>query len=116
LPSDAGARRPEPEDGRRRFPRFRGENLQRNRELVRALEEIAQEKGVSTAQLAIAWVLSRGSDIVPLIGARKRERLEEALAALDLILTEEDLVRIEQAVPPEQASGALPRSPDGCFR
>jgi aryl-alcohol dehydrogenase-like predicted oxidoreductase len=70
LLSDAGARRPEPEDGRRRFPRFQGENLQRNRELVRALEEIAQEKGVSTAQLAIAWVLSRGSDSVPLIGAR----------------------------------------------
>jgi aryl-alcohol dehydrogenase-like predicted oxidoreductase len=70
LLSHAGARRPEPEDGRRRFPRFQGENLQRNRELVRALEEIAQEKGVSTAQLAIAWVLSRGSDSVPLIGAR----------------------------------------------
>jgi aryl-alcohol dehydrogenase-like predicted oxidoreductase len=104
LLSDTGARRPE--DGRNRFPRFQEENLQRNQELVRALEKIAQEKGVTTVQLAIAWVLSRGSDIVPLIGARKREQLQEALAALDITLTEDDVVRMEQAVPAERVAGA----------
>lgn len=106
LLSGTGARTPAPEDSRSRFPRFQEENLHRNRELVRALEEIAQEKGVTTAQLAIAWVLSRGRDILPLIGARTRERLEEALAALDTGLTEDDLVRMEQAVSPEQVAGA----------
>ena len=106
LISDTGVRTPAPKDGRSRFPRFQEENLHRNQELVRALEKLAQEKGVTTAQLAIAWVLSRGSDIVPLIGARKRDRLEEALAALDIALTEYDLVGMEQAMPPEQVAGA----------
>ena len=92
-------------DGRTRFPRFQEENLRRNRELVRALEVIAKEKGVTTAQLAIAWVLHRGDDIIPLIGARNSERLEESLAALDLTLTDEELARIERAVPAEQVAG-----------
>jgi aryl-alcohol dehydrogenase-like predicted oxidoreductase len=93
-------------DGRtRRFPRFQEENLRRNRELVRALEVIAKEKGATTAQLAIAWVLYRGDDIIPLIGARNRQRLQEALSALDLTLTEEELARIERAVPAERVAG-----------
>jgi aryl-alcohol dehydrogenase-like predicted oxidoreductase len=93
-------------DGRtRRFPRFQEENLRRNRELVRALEVIAKEKGATTAQLAIAWVLNRGDDIIPLIGARNRQRLQEALSALDLTLTEEELARIERAVPAERVAG-----------
>jgi aryl-alcohol dehydrogenase-like predicted oxidoreductase len=92
-------------DGRARFPRFQEENLRRNRELVRALEVIAKEKGVTTAQLAIAWVLYRGDDIIPLIGARTRQRLQESLSALDLILTEEELARIERTVPGERVAG-----------
>jgi aryl-alcohol dehydrogenase-like predicted oxidoreductase len=93
-------------DGRARFPRFQGENLGRNRELVRALGKIAEAKGATTAQLAIAWVLSRGGDVIPLIGARSRQRLREALSALELALTEEDLARVERAVPAEEVAGA----------
>ena len=92
-------------DGRTRFPRFQEKNLRRNRELVRALEVIAKEKGATPAQLAIAWVLYRGDDIIPLIGARNRQRLQESLSALDLTLTEEELARIERAVPAERVTG-----------
>src|SRR5215204_2073374 len=92
-------------DGRTRFPRFQEENLRRNRELVRALEVIAKEKGATTAQLATAWVLYRGDDIIPLIGARNRQRLEESLSTLDLTLTQEELTAIERAVPAEQVAG-----------
>jgi aryl-alcohol dehydrogenase-like predicted oxidoreductase len=93
------------QDGRPRFPRFQEKNLRRNRELVRALEVIAKEKGSTTAQLAIAWVLYRGDNIIPLIGARNRQRLQESLSALDLTLTEEELARIERAVPAERVAG-----------
>jgi aryl-alcohol dehydrogenase-like predicted oxidoreductase len=93
------------QDGRTRFPRFQEKNLRRNRELVRALEVIAKEKGATTAQLAIAWVLYRGDDIIPLIGARNRQRLQESVSALDLTLTGEELARIERAVPAEQVAG-----------
>ena len=105
LLSSTGIQPPGPRDGRTRFPRFQEENLRRNRELVRALEVIAKEKGVTTAQLAIAWVLSRGGDTIPLIGARNRERLQESLSALDLTLTGEELARIEQAIPAERVAG-----------
>jgi aryl-alcohol dehydrogenase-like predicted oxidoreductase len=88
-----------------RFPRFQGENLQRNLGLVAALEEVAAGRGVTTAQLAIAWVLSRGTDIVPLIGTKRRDRLAEALAALDLTLSPDDLAVIEAAVPSSQVAG-----------
>jgi len=80
-------------------PRFQGENFAKNLKLVDALARIAEEKGATVAQLAIAWVLAQGEDIVPLIGARTRSRLDEALGALDLRLTPEDLSRIEAAVP-----------------
>ncbi|MBQ0830683.1 aldo/keto reductase [Streptomyces tagetis] len=92
-------------DFRAHAPRFQGENLQRNLDLVDALREIAEGKGVTVAQTAIAWVLSRGEDIVPLIGARTRERLAEALGALDVTLDEADLAAIERAVPPGAAAG-----------
>ncbi|GHO77119.1 aldo/keto reductase [Ktedonobacter sp. SOSP1-85] len=87
-------------------PRFMGENLDHNLALVEALRSIAEVRGVTVAQIAIAWVLSRGSDIVPLIGARRRERLTEALGALDLQLTTEDLAQIERAVPAGAAAGS----------
>ena len=86
-------------------PRFRGENLDRNLALVEALRGIADAKGASVAQVAIAWVLSRGDDIVPLVGARRRARLHEALGARVLELTAEDLTRVEDAVPAGAAAG-----------
>ncbi|HVR96273.1 MAG TPA: aldo/keto reductase [Thermoanaerobaculia bacterium] len=92
-------------DFRSYSPRFQGENLESNLALVEALRSVAEERGVTVAQAAIGWVLSRGEDIVPLIGARRRDRLAEALAAFDLSLTAEDLGRIEQAVPPGAAAG-----------
>jgi aryl-alcohol dehydrogenase-like predicted oxidoreductase len=92
-------------DFRNFIPRFRGENLDHNLALVEALRVLAGEKNATVAQIAIAWVLSRGSDIVPLIGARRRERLNESLRALDLTLTPDDLARIEQAVPAGAVAG-----------
>jgi aryl-alcohol dehydrogenase-like predicted oxidoreductase len=93
-------------DFRSRAPRFQGENLRHNLALVEQLGAIAQAKGASVAQVAIAWVLARGEDIVPLIGARTCERLDEALGALELTLTEDDLASIEAAVPADAAAGA----------
>ncbi|MBC7769374.1 MAG: aldo/keto reductase [Phycisphaerales bacterium] len=87
-------------------PRFQGENLNKNLALVAALKTIATEKDATVAQLAIAWVAAQGDDIVPLVGARKRERLHEALKALDLTLSPEDLARIAAAAPPEAVAGA----------
>ena len=92
-------------DFRAHLPRFSGENLRRNLELVERLRGIADRKGATVAQLAIAWVLSRGEDIVPLVGARRRERLAESLGAADLILSGEDLAEIEAAVPADAAAG-----------
>src|SRR5262245_2652386 len=94
-----------PTDFRSRSPRFSRENIDRNLDLADALREVADAKGATVAQAAIAWVLSRGDDIVPLIGARRRDRLDEALAALDLELTAGDLEAIERAVPADAAAG-----------
>jgi len=105
LLSTASAREIGPDNPRARFPRFRAENLGRNLDLLAALEKIAQEHRVSTAQLAIAWVLSRGTDIVPLIGTKRRDRLAEALGALDLRLSPGDLAALEAAIPPDQVAG-----------
>ncbi|MEU9114299.1 aldo/keto reductase [Streptomyces sp. NPDC048483] len=92
-------------DFRGMSPRFQGENLSRNLDLVDALRKIAEQKGVSVAQTAIAWVLSRGEDIVPLVGARRRDRLTEALGALDITLEADDLAAIESAIPAGAAAG-----------
>jgi aryl-alcohol dehydrogenase-like predicted oxidoreductase len=92
-------------DFRGMSPRFSGENLQHNLTLVEALREIAADKGVSVAQIAIAWVLAQGEDIVPLVGARTRERLAESLGALEVTLDAEDLAAIERAVPAGSAAG-----------
>ncbi|MDX3802519.1 aldo/keto reductase [Streptomyces sp. AK04-3B] len=93
------------DDFRAHSPRFQGDNLQHNLNLVEALRKIAEEKGVSVAQIAIAWVLAQGEDIVPLIGARTRERLAESLGALDVVLEAGDLAAIEEAVPAGAAAG-----------
>lgn len=92
-------------DFRGSLPRFSGDNLTRNLALVDALREVAGAHGVSVAQLAIAWVLSRGEDVVPLIGARRRDRLDESLAALTLDLGPDDLAALESAVPAHAAAG-----------
>ncbi len=92
-------------DFRSFLPRFTGQNLASNLALVEALRVLAAEKSATVAQLAIGWVLSQGKEIVPLIGARRRERLTEALGALDLELTSADLERIERAVPKAAAAG-----------
>ncbi|MEU3937515.1 aldo/keto reductase [Streptomyces sp. NPDC029044] len=94
-----------PGDFRAMSPRFQGDNLRHNLNLVEALRKIAEQKGVSVAQIAIAWVLSRGEDIVPLVGARRRDRLTEALGALDVTLEPADLAAIEEAVPAGAAAG-----------
>jgi len=86
-------------------PRFAAENLDRNLGLVEVLRGIANEKGVTVAQLAIAWVLSRGEDIVPVLGSRRREQLNEALSALEVTLDPSELARIAQAVPSGAAAG-----------
>ena len=105
LLSTASAREIGPGDPRSRFPRFQGENLQRNLDLLTGLEDIAGRPGVTTAQLASAWVRSRGSDIVPLLGTKRRDRLAEALGAVDLELTPGDLAALEAAVPRDQVAG-----------
>jgi aryl-alcohol dehydrogenase-like predicted oxidoreductase len=92
-------------DPRARFPRFRGENHARNLELLAALETIAAAREVTAAQLAIAWVASRGDDIIPLIGTKRRDRLDEALRALDLTLSTDELAAIEAAVPADAVAG-----------
>ncbi len=94
-----------PRDFRAAAPRFAGENLERNLALVETLRGLAEAKDATVAQLALAWALTRGDDIVPLVGARSRERLDEALGAIDLDLTPDDLVRIAETVPVGAAAG-----------
>jgi aryl-alcohol dehydrogenase-like predicted oxidoreductase len=101
----SASRELEASDFRAHSPRFQGENLEHNLALVEALRGIADDQGATVAQVAIAWVLSRGDDIVPLIGARRRERLHEALGALEVDLGAEDLERIEQTIPADAAAG-----------
>ncbi len=92
-------------------PRFRGANLDHNLALVEALHSLAEAKGVAVSQIAIAWVLTRGQHVVPLIGARRRDRLSESLKALDLTLTADDLAQIERAIPVGAAVGERYPSP-----
>ncbi len=95
-----------PADDYRRFsPRFQGENFQRNLDLVRKVEEIAKEKGCLPSQLALAWVLAQGNDVVPIPGTKQRVYLEQNVAALDVTLTPDDLRRIEEVFPAGAASG-----------
>jgi aryl-alcohol dehydrogenase-like predicted oxidoreductase len=88
-----------PEDFRSKHPRFQGENFERNLELVRRLEQIASEKGCKASQLALAWVLAQGEDIVPIPGTTRRAHLEENIAALQLKLSPQDLARINEVAP-----------------
>jgi aryl-alcohol dehydrogenase-like predicted oxidoreductase len=89
-------------DFRRHGPRFTGDALEHNRRLVAKVEELAAEKGCTSGQLALAWVLAQGDDIVPIPGTKRRSYLEENLAALDVTLTPEDLARIDAEIPAAQ--------------
>jgi aryl-alcohol dehydrogenase-like predicted oxidoreductase len=95
----------DPDDFRHDHPRFRGENFERNLELVARVDEIAEEKGVTSAQLALAWVLHQGDDIVPIPGTKHVRYLEENVAAVDVELTADDLARIEEAFPKGATAG-----------
>jgi aryl-alcohol dehydrogenase-like predicted oxidoreductase len=94
-----------PDDYRRHSPRFQGENFAKNLELVRRVEEIAREKGCTPAQLALAWVMAQGEDIVPIPGTRRRRNLEENVAALDVVLSPEELARLDEVAPRGAAAG-----------
>jgi aryl-alcohol dehydrogenase-like predicted oxidoreductase len=92
-------------DRRRQMPRFQGDNFERNLELVARVTEIANDKGVSPGQLALAWVLHQGEDIVPIPGTKRRSYLEENAATADISLTDKDLARIDEASPSGSAAG-----------
>jgi len=94
------------DDYRRLSPRFQGENFQKNLDLVHRVDEIAREKGCQPSQLALAWVLAQGNDIVPIPGTKRRKYLEENVGALNVKLSQEDLRRIDEVFPPEAAAGA----------
>jgi aryl-alcohol dehydrogenase-like predicted oxidoreductase len=92
-------------DFRAHLPRFTGENRERNQRLIETLQNLAAQKSVTASQLAIAWVLAKGPAIVPLIGARTRAQLTESLGALQVMLTPQDVARIESALPPTAVAG-----------
>jgi len=93
------------DDFRRQSPRFQGENFERNLELVKRVEEIAAEKGITAGQLALAWVLAQGEDMVPIPGTKHRRYLEENVAAAEVELSDEDLRRLGEAAPVGAAAG-----------
>jgi aryl-alcohol dehydrogenase-like predicted oxidoreductase len=93
-------------DYRKFLPRFTGTNWNANNALTAALQAIAAERGVTATQLAIAWALTRGEDILPLLGARTVKQIEEAVDALEITLSAEELAMLEAAVPAEKVAGA----------
>ncbi len=103
-----------PDDWRRNTPRFQGENFGRNLKLVAAVEEIAQRKNCTPSQVALAWVLAQGNDIVPIPGTKRRKYLEENVRALEIHLTEDDRAQLERAFPVNAASGS--RYPEAAMR
>jgi len=103
-----------PEDYRRTTPRFQEENFQRNLDLVKRVEEIAREKRCTPAQLALAWVLAQGDNIVPIPGTKRRKYLQENIGALDVDLTSKDLARIDEVAPKDAFAGS--RYPEAMMR
>src|SRR5437868_1149651 len=98
------------DDFRKNHPRFQGENFEKNIQLVREVEALAQEKGCTTAQLALAWVLAKGEDVVPIPGTKHRRYLDENIGGLEVKLTDEELQRLDEILPPGAAAG--PRYPE----
>jgi len=99
------------DDFRRNSPRFQGENFQKNLDLVKRVQQLAKEKGCTPSQLALAWVLAQGKDIVPIPGTKRRTYLEDNVGALQVRLTAEDLCRIDEVFPSGGAAGS--RYPEG---
>ncbi|MEV6417699.1 aldo/keto reductase [Kribbella sp. NPDC051718] len=95
----------EPDDMRRGLPRFSGENFQRNLDLVARVRSLAEEKGVLPSQLALAWLLAQGNDVVPIPGTKRRKYLAENLGAVDVSLTAEELAELDAAFPPDAVAG-----------
>jgi aryl-alcohol dehydrogenase-like predicted oxidoreductase len=104
----------EPDDYRRNSPRFQGENFAKNLALVEEIAAMAREKGCTPSQLALAWVLAQGEDIVPIPGTKHRKYLEENVAALRIALSAQDLMRIDRALPPGSAAGT--RYPEAAMK
>ncbi|HEU4557045.1 MAG TPA: aldo/keto reductase [Longimicrobium sp.] len=102
------------DDFRRNSPRFQGENFQKNLDLVRHIEQIAAAKGCTPSQLALAWVMAKGDDVVPIPGTKRRKYLEENAAAVDVELTADDLARIDEIAPQDVAAGT--RYPEAAMR
>ncbi len=94
------------DDYRRQSPRFQGENFTKNLQLVGEIQKMARDKGCSPSQLALAWVLARGDDIVPIFGTKKRAYLDENLRALEVRVTKDDLARLDRIAPPGAAAGS----------
>ena len=101
----SGSRPSGPRDFRTHLPRFTGENFEKNQKVFATLQEIAAGKNATPAQIAIAWVLSRGADVIPLVGARRRTQLADAVRALDLKLSPQELAELEKAIPPDAIAG-----------
>ena len=99
------------DDYRRNAPRFQGEAFAKNLDLVNEVETMAQEKGCTPAQLALAWVMAQGRDIVPIPGTKRRKYLEENLRALEVVLSDDDLARIDRIMPPGAATGTRYAAP-----
>jgi aryl-alcohol dehydrogenase-like predicted oxidoreductase len=96
---------PENDTRSSRFPRFAEENFKKNLELADRVREVAEGKGITPGQLALAWLLAKGDDLVPIPGTKRLKYLEENAGAADVTLTEEDLARIEEAMPRGSAAG-----------
>ena len=94
-----------PDDYRRNSPRFKGDNFEKNLELVKRIEAMAAEKGCTPAQLTLAWLLAQGEDIVPIQGTKRRKYLEENVAALDVVITPQDRKRLDEIAPKGVAAG-----------
>ena len=100
-----------PDDARRRHPRFQGEAFQRNLDLAGTVQRLAADKSCTPAQLALAWVLAQGPDLVPIPGTKRRKYLEDNLGALDVHLSADELARIDEALPPGAATGTRYAAP-----
>ena len=92
-------------DIRGHFPRFQGQNLERNQQMISRLQELARQKGVTVAQLAMGWILTKGNDIIPLPGSRRREQLTESLESLKLSFSADEIAAMESAVPEGSVAG-----------
>ena len=103
--SNASSESLDPRDPRRRFPRYQGENFRKNAQLVEQLRAIALKKGISPSQLAIAWVLAQGNDIISLVGPKRRDHLRDSVGAVDVRLSEEDLQELSHIMPKGVAAG-----------